>query len=87
MTGTVSHTEPGGRAVACGNFKQIAAVLLVVRTVARLDEVHDAIVAAGGTAYVHPADLSGTERPPSLRAIVSGAGPLDAELVGRLRER
>ncbi|OLB75403.1 MAG: hypothetical protein AUI14_21140 [Actinobacteria bacterium 13_2_20CM_2_71_6] len=35
-----------------------ATVLLVARTKARLEEVRDEIVAAGGSAHVHPADLS-----------------------------
>jgi acyl-CoA synthetase (AMP-forming)/AMP-acid ligase II/short-subunit dehydrogenase len=38
-----------------------ATVLLVARTVERLEEVRADIVAAGGTAHVHPADLSSPE--------------------------
>ncbi|MGW3613702.1 SDR family NAD(P)-dependent oxidoreductase [Micromonospora sp. NPDC005163] len=35
-----------------------AVVLLVARTASRLEQVRDEIVAGGGVAYVHPADLS-----------------------------
>ncbi len=35
-----------------------AVVLLVARTAARLEQVNDEITRAGGTAFVHPADLS-----------------------------
>lgn len=52
-----------------------ATVLLVARTVERLERVRDEIVAAGGTAHVHPADLSAPE----------AAASLAAELVRRYR--
>src|SRR2546423_3281625 len=52
-----------------------ATVLLVARTADRLDAVRAEIEAAGGTAHVHPADLS---RPPD-------AAALRAELLRRYR--
>jgi short-subunit dehydrogenase len=52
-----------------------ATVLLVARTVTRLAEVRDGIVAAGGTAHVHPADLSSPQ----------AAAALADELLSRYR--
>lgn len=52
-----------------------ATVLLVARTESRLAEVREQITAAGGTAYVHPADLS---RPEAAEA-------LGEELLARYR--
>jgi acyl-CoA synthetase (AMP-forming)/AMP-acid ligase II/short-subunit dehydrogenase len=62
-----------------------ATVLLVARTVERLERVRDEIVAAGGRAFVHPADLSSPEaaaalaadlvaRYPRIDVVVSNAG-------------
>ncbi len=52
-----------------------ATVLLVARTVERLEQVRGEIVAAGGRAFVHPADLSSPE----------AAAALAAELMARHR--
>ncbi|MEV4282922.1 SDR family NAD(P)-dependent oxidoreductase, partial [Actinoplanes xinjiangensis] len=52
-----------------------ATVLLVARTVDRLEQVRDEIVAAGGRAFVHPADLSSPD----------AAAALAADLVDRHR--
>lgn len=52
-----------------------ATVLLVARTVERLEQVRAEIVAAGGRAFVHPADLSSPE----------AAAALAADLVARHR--
>ncbi|MEU4424311.1 SDR family NAD(P)-dependent oxidoreductase [Actinoplanes sp. NPDC024001] len=52
-----------------------ASVILVARTVDRLQAVRDDIVAAGGRAFVHPADLSSPE----------AAAALAADLVARYR--
>lgn len=51
-------SEGIGAAVARDCAAAGATVLLVARTRERLDAVRDQIVAAGGTAHVHPADLS-----------------------------
>ncbi|GIE32984.1 hypothetical protein Ait01nite_060290 [Actinoplanes italicus] len=45
-----------------------ATVLLVARTVDRLERVRDDIVAAGGRAFVHPADLSSPDAAAALAA-------------------
>ena len=50
-----------GRAVARHAAARGATVLLVSRTRETLAEVRDAIVDVGGTAHVHPADLSVTD--------------------------
>jgi acyl-CoA synthetase (AMP-forming)/AMP-acid ligase II/short-subunit dehydrogenase len=52
-----------------------ATVLLVARTVERLEQVREEIVAAGGRAFVHPADLSSPD----------AAAALAADLVTRYR--
>ncbi|GID91333.1 hypothetical protein Adi01nite_07450 [Amorphoplanes digitatis] len=52
-----------------------ATVLLVARTVERLERVREEIVAAGGRAFVHPADLSSPD----------AAAALAADLVARYR--
>ena len=52
-----------------------ATVLLVARTVERLERVREEIVAAGGEAFVHPADLSSPD----------AAAALAADLVARYR--
>lgn len=51
-------SEGIGAAVARDCAAAGATVLLVARTRTRLDAVRDEISAAGGTAHVHPADLS-----------------------------
>src|SRR5256714_6123612 len=68
-------SEGRGAATARRLGRAGATVLLVARTVDRLDAVRAEIEAAGGTAHVHPADLS---RPPE-------AAALGAELLRRYR--
>ncbi|GIF69229.1 hypothetical protein Ais01nite_72640 [Asanoa ishikariensis] len=51
-------SEGIGAATALRLAEAGAVVLLVARTAARLEQVRDEIVAGGGVAYVHPADLS-----------------------------
>jgi len=55
-----------------------ATVLLVARTVERLEQVREEIVAAGGRAFVHPADLSSPEAAAALAAdLVAGYRRID----------
>ncbi|WP_344126733.1 SDR family NAD(P)-dependent oxidoreductase, partial [Luedemannella flava] len=55
-----------------------ATVLLVARTADRLEAVRNDIVAAGGTAHVHPADLSRPEAADALgEALLSAYGRVD----------
>ncbi|MEJ3749707.1 SDR family NAD(P)-dependent oxidoreductase [Actinomycetes bacterium KLBMP 9797] len=65
--------------IGAATARQLAAagavVLLVARTAARLEEVRDEIVAAGGVAHVHPADLS----------VPAAAATLAEELLARYR--
>ena len=56
-----------GRATALDAARRGATVILVARTQAKLEEVADGIRAAGGTAHVHPIDLSDGH------AVVAGA--------------
>ncbi|MET8150818.1 SDR family NAD(P)-dependent oxidoreductase [Actinoplanes sp. NPDC049668] len=68
-------SEGIGAAVARRLGAAGATVLLVARTVERLERVREEIVAAGGRAFVHPADLSSPD----------AAAALAADLVARYR--
>jgi acyl-CoA synthetase (AMP-forming)/AMP-acid ligase II/short-subunit dehydrogenase len=79
MTGRTVLITGASEGIGAATARRLAAagatVLLVARTVERLEQVRDEIVAAGGRAFVHPADLSSPE----------AAAALAADLVVRYR--
>ncbi|MBG0565473.1 SDR family NAD(P)-dependent oxidoreductase [Actinoplanes aureus] len=72
----ITGASEGIGAAAARRFAAAGAtVLLVARTAERLEQVREEIVAAGGRAFVHPADLSSPD----------AAAALAADLVARYR--